>query len=63
MAHTVVGMSSVTDPESRRERLVSGSLAWLFLSSFATLISFELMLAVTPMYAAAAGAGARGPGR
>ena len=55
-------MSSVTDPESRRERLVSGSLAWLFLSSFATLISFELMLAVTPMYAAAAGAGSAGAG-
>src|SRR6516162_8274639 len=55
-------MNSVTDPESPRERLVSGPLAWLFLSSFATLISFELMLAVTPMYAAAAGAGSAGAG-
>jgi predicted MFS family arabinose efflux permease len=45
-----------------RERLVSGPLAWLFLSSFAAMTSFELMLSVTPMYAAAAGAGSAGAG-
>jgi predicted MFS family arabinose efflux permease len=53
-------------PEHRtaapRERLVSGPLAWLFLSSFAAMTSFELMLSVTPMYAAAAGAGSAGAG-
>jgi len=70
LAHTVVGMSSVTHLESGREtrlaapreRLVSASLAWVFLSSFATLISFDLMLSVTPLYAAAAGAGSAGAG-
>jgi predicted MFS family arabinose efflux permease len=45
-----------------RERLVSGPLAWLFLSSFAAMTSFELMLSVTPMYAAAAGTGSAGAG-
>ncbi|MGH3229326.1 MAG: MFS transporter [Streptosporangiaceae bacterium] len=45
-----------------RERLVSGPLAWLFLSSFAAMTSFELMLSVTPMYAASAGAGSAGAG-
>jgi predicted MFS family arabinose efflux permease len=45
-----------------RERLVSGPLAWLFLSSFAAMTSFELMLSVTPMYAAAAGGGSAGAG-
>ena len=67
---TVVTMSTVTCLESgpehgvaaARERLVSGPLAWVFLSSFAALISFELMLSVTPMYAAAAGAGSAGAG-
>ncbi len=67
---TVVIMSTETrlqaDPETQvdgpRERLVSGPLAWTFLSSFATLTSFYLMLSVTPMYAAAAGAGSAGAG-
>src|SRR5580704_17887339 len=45
-----------------RERLVSGPLAWLFLSSFAAMTSFELMLSVAAMYAAAAGAGSAGAG-
>ena len=70
LAHTVVGMSTVTSLEpgretpvaASRERLVSGPLAWVFLSSFAALISFDLMLSVTPMYAAAAGAGNAGAG-
>jgi predicted MFS family arabinose efflux permease len=69
-AHTVVHMSTVTDLESGREtcsaapreRLVSGPLAWVFLSSFAALTSFYLMLSVTPMCAAAAGAGSAGAG-
>ena len=67
---TVVTMSTVTclepGPErgvaAPRERLVSGPLAWVFLSSFAALTSFELMLSVTPMYAAAAGTGSAGAG-
>jgi hypothetical protein len=54
------------DPETHvdavRERLVSGPLARTFLSSLATLTSFYLMLSVTPMYAAAAGAGSAGAG-
>ena len=70
LAHTVVGMSTVTALEpgretrvaASRERLVSGPLAWVFLSSFAALVSFDLMLSVTPMYAAAAGAGSAGAG-
>ena len=67
---TVVSMSTSTCLESGpehsaaapRERLVSGPLAWVFLSSFAAMTSFELMLSVTPMYAAAAGAGSAGAG-
>src|SRR5580700_3417643 len=67
---TVVTMSTSTylepGPEhsvaAPRERLVSGPLAWVFLSSFAAMTSFELMLSVTPMYAAAAGAGSAGAG-
>jgi MFS family permease len=46
----------------QRERLVSGPLAVLFLDSFGTLTSFYLLLAVSPMYAAAAGAGTAGAG-
>ena len=44
-----------------RARLVSGPLALVFLASFGTLTSFYLLLAVSPMYAAAAGAGSAGP--
>ena len=70
LPHTVVGMSTVISQEpgretrvaASRERLVSGPLAWVFLSSFTALISFDLMLSVTPMYAAAAGAGSAGAG-
>ena len=40
-----------------RARLVSGRLALALLSSFCALTSFYLLLSVTPMYAAAAGAG------
>src|SRR5258708_4147532 len=38
-------------------RIVSGPLALVFLSEFCVLTSFYLMLSVTPMYAASAGAG------
>jgi MFS family permease len=40
-----------------RARLVSGRLALALLSSFCALTSFYLLLSVTPMFAAAAGAG------
>ena len=43
-------------------RLVSRPLALVFLSEFCALTSFYLMLSVTPMYAAAAGAGTTGAG-
>jgi predicted MFS family arabinose efflux permease len=45
-----------------RARIVSGPLALVFLSEFCALTSFYLMLSVTPMYAAAAGAGNTGAG-
>jgi MFS family permease len=43
-------------------RLISGPLALVFLSSFGILTSFYLLLSVTPMYAAAAGAGSAAAG-
>jgi predicted MFS family arabinose efflux permease len=43
-------------------RIVSGPLALVFLSEFCALTSFYLMLSVTPMYAASAGAGSTGAG-
>jgi MFS family permease len=43
-------------------RIVSGPLALVFLAEFGALTSFYLMLSVTPMYAAAAGAGSAGAG-
>jgi predicted MFS family arabinose efflux permease len=43
-------------------RIVSGPLALVFLSEFCALTSFYLMLSVTPMYAASAGAGSIGAG-
>jgi MFS family permease len=45
-----------------RGRIVSGPLALVFLSEFCALISFYLMLSVTPMYATAVGAGNTGAG-
>src|SRR5690349_4749487 len=45
-----------------RGRIVSGPLALVFLSEFCALTSFYLLLSVTPMYAAAAGAGSTGAG-
>jgi predicted MFS family arabinose efflux permease len=46
---------------ARRRRLASGPLASVFVSEFAALTSFYLMLSVTPIYAAA-GAGSAGAG-
>ena len=54
--------SQDTAPASKRPRLVTGPMALLFLDSFGTLTSFYLLLAVTPLYAAAAGAGTAGAG-
>jgi predicted MFS family arabinose efflux permease len=45
-----------------RERLISGQLSLVFLSEFSTLASFDLLLSVTPHYAAAAGGGSMGAG-
>ena len=45
-----------------RGRIVSGPLALVFLAEFCALTSFYLMLSVTPMYAAAFGAGNTGAG-
>jgi predicted MFS family arabinose efflux permease len=69
-APTVIIMSTSTHLESSRDtgiaaprgRIVSGPLALVFLSSFALLTSFYLMLSVMPLYAARAGAGSAGAG-
>lgn len=45
-----------------RERIVSGTLALVFLAEFCALTSFYLLLSVTPLDAAAAGAGSAGAG-
>src|SRR6266576_1745205 len=45
-----------------RGRIVSGPLALVFLSEFCALTSFYLLLSVTPLYAAAVGAGSAGAG-
>jgi MFS family permease len=67
---TVDGMSAQTDPvparhrdpDFRRPRLVSRPLVLVFGTSFATLTSFYLLLAVTPLLARATGAGTAGAG-
>jgi MFS family permease len=45
-----------------RRRIASGPLALVFLTEFCALSGFYLMLSVTPMYAAAVGAGSAGAG-
>jgi predicted MFS family arabinose efflux permease len=67
---TVVVMSTLTHRESSRDtgiaaprgRIVSGPLALVFLSSFALLTGFYLLLSVMPLYAARAGTGSAGAG-
>jgi len=69
-ALTVTFMSTLTHLEADRatvaaaprDRIVSGPLALVFLSSSAVLTSFYLLLSVTPVYAARAGAGSAGAG-
>jgi len=69
-AHTVVSMSTLTHLEPGRDagaaaprgRLISGPLMLMFASSFALLTSFYLLLSVTPLYSARAGAGSAGAG-
>jgi MFS family permease len=59
-------MSTYTEPAVRpltpRSRLLSPRLLLVFGCSLGTLTSFYLMIAVTPLYAAAAGAGSAGAG-
>ena len=70
LAPTVASMSTLTQLEPGRDtgiarprgRLVSGPLMLLFGSSFALLTSFYLLLSVTPLYSARAGAGSAGAG-
>ncbi len=45
-----------------RDRIISGPLALVFLAEFFALTSFYLLLSVTPLYAAQAGAGSAGAG-
>jgi len=69
-ALTVTSMSTVTQLETGRgagiaaprPRIISGPLALVFASSFALLTSFYLLLSVTPLYSARAGAGSAGAG-
>ena len=63
-------MSTLTRLESGREtgaatpraRMISGPLALVFVSEFAMLTSFYLLLSVTPMYVVKAGSGSAGAG-
>lgn len=61
---TLTHQEAVRDSHSGRprQRLISARLALLFLASFGILTSFDLLLSVTPMYAASAGAGSAGAG-
>jgi MFS family permease len=45
-----------------RDRIISGPLALVFVAEFFALTSFYLLLSVTPLYAARAGAGSTGAG-
>jgi MFS family permease len=63
-------MTTLTHPGSSRDtrtaaprgRIISGTLSLVFLSEFAALTSFYLLLSVTPKYAAQAGTGSAGAG-
>ena len=54
--------SDQTAATAPRKRMISGPLAVVFVSEFAMLTSFYLLLSVTPLYAARAGAGSAGAG-
>ena len=60
--HSTRHDSTARSTGTPRARIVSGPVALVFLSEFCALISFYLMLSVTPMYAAAVGAGNTGAG-
>jgi hypothetical protein len=60
LTERALGRHRNADP--RRQRMVSGPLALVFGTSFATLTSFYLLLTVTPLLARAAGAGTAGAG-
>ncbi len=49
------------NPPAPRARLISSRFVLLLMASFGALISFFLLLSVTPMYAAAGGAGTSEP--
>jgi predicted MFS family arabinose efflux permease len=59
---TCTAASQDTDGGRPAERLISGPLALVFLSTFGALAGFYLLLSVTPRYAAAAGSGSAGAG-
>ncbi len=60
-AQTIHARQSASPP-APRARLISSRLALLLMASFGALTSFFLLLSVTPMYAAAGGAGTSGAG-
>jgi MFS family permease len=78
LGHTVAGMSALTYSGTSRDssgapaakiisgppaaRIISRPLALVFVAEFCALTGFYLLLSVTPMYAAAAGAGSAGAG-
>jgi MFS family permease len=51
-----------TDQATGRPKIISAPLLLVFAASVATLISFYLMMSVTPMFAVSAGAGGAGAG-
>jgi len=62
MSASAPAAASQQTADGTRERLISGQLGLVFLSEFSTLASFDLLLSVTPRYAAATGAGSAGAG-
>jgi predicted MFS family arabinose efflux permease len=60
---TCTGPRQSSRPDSARaSRLLSGPLVLVFVAEFSSLTSFYLLLSVTPVYAAAVGAGSAGAG-
>ncbi len=62
MSTLTVTKSAPSDHATARTPIISGRLALVLLSSFGAMTSFYLLLSVTPMYAASAGAGDAGAG-